>query len=54
MNHIVIRRERLVSPKIAGHTRESLRNLARQHNVKRGQNTADTLRNLKAAGITIN
>lgn len=32
-------------------TREQLRELARKHDVKRGQNTADTVRNLREAGL---
>jgi hypothetical protein len=31
-------------------TREQLREFARRHDIKRGQNTADTLRNIKKAG----
>lgn len=34
-------------------TREQLRELARKHNVKRGRNTGDTVRNLREAGISI-
>lgn len=32
-------------------TREQLRTIARINNIPRGRNTADTWRNLKAAGI---
>lgn len=32
-------------------TREELRRLARNHNVPRGRDTSDTLRNLREAGI---
>jgi hypothetical protein len=34
-------------------TREQLREMARKHNVKRGRNTDDTVRNLRAAGLSI-
>ncbi len=32
-------------------TREQLRDLARKNNIKRGRNTADTVRNLRVAGL---
>lgn len=32
-------------------TREQLRELAKKHGVKRGRNTADTMNNLRLAGI---
>jgi hypothetical protein len=32
-------------------TREQLREIARKHGVKRGRNTADTVKNLRDAGL---
>lgn len=32
-------------------TREQLREIARKHGVKRGRNTADTVKNLRNAGL---
>lgn len=34
-------------------TREQLRELARKHGVQRGRNTADTVANLRKAGISL-
>lgn len=34
-------------------TREQLRELARKHNIKRGRNTGDTVRNLREAGFSV-
>ena len=54
MNRIVLYREKQVSINYTGKSRESLRDLARQHNVPRGRNTNDTIKNLTDAGIQIN
>lgn len=52
MNKIILRREKQVSPKVPGYTREGLRNLCRVFGIRQGRNTSDTLKNLKAAGIS--
>jgi hypothetical protein len=47
----VFRREKKVSKRYSK-TREQLREIARKHGVKRGRNTEDTVRNLKAAKVS--
>lgn len=48
MNEVILRRERQVSPRMqGGYTRCQWRELARNLGVKRGRNTADTLKNLR-------
>jgi len=49
---IVLRREPQISPRYSL-TREQLRDLARAHGIPRGRNTADTARNLRAAGYDL-
>lgn len=49
---IILRREKQISPRMPGDlTRQELRDMARLLGIRRGRNTADTLANLKAAGI---
>jgi hypothetical protein len=50
---IILRYFRQVSPRYSL-TREQLRQIARKHGVKRGRNTADTVKNLREAGLLPN
>lgn len=50
---IILRPFRQVSPRYSL-TREQLRQIARKHGVRRGRNTADTVKNLREAGLLPN
>ncbi len=50
-NRIILRREKQVSIRVEGWTREQLRQLARENNVPRGRNTDQTVANLVRAGL---
>lgn len=52
-NTIILRREKQVSPRLKLWSREQLRSLARLKGVKRGRNTADTIKNLRKAGFEL-
>lgn len=50
MIRIMLKREKNISPKYPI-SRQKLREMAKKYGVKRGRNTEDTVRNLKAAGF---